>query len=86
MTDSLERIPEEVFRRAKARAALERVTIRRVLLARLQEYAAGYVTSQRDAKVAEAIEPQSAAEAIVAPPENPAVTAPVEAPDIDLGF
>jgi hypothetical protein len=42
-TYQLERIPTDVWRRAKARAALEGQTIRGILLTRLREYAEDYL-------------------------------------------
>src|SRR6266849_10656097 len=43
-TFQIERVPPELWRRVKARAALEGRTVRAVLLARLEEYATGRVT------------------------------------------
>ena len=40
----LERVPPDLLRRAKARAVLEGKTVRGILLARLEDYAAGSVT------------------------------------------
>ena len=53
----VERVPPELLRRAKARAAFEGQSMRGVFLAFLQEYATGRVTPKRDEDSSEPIAP-----------------------------
>src|SRR6266852_6044012 len=93
----VERVPPELLRRAKARAAFECQSIRGVFLAFLQEYAAGSVTPKRDEDTSEPITPWPAGAPSETQPRGlghqcvPSVSAPhpspgTSSPDPDLGF
>lgn len=88
-----ERVPPDLWRRAKARAALEGRSIREVFLAFLQTYASGIATPNDDAKTI--APPQSSAteeprplEALTKRDQSvpPCRSLVISLPDPELGF
>ena len=85
----LEGVPPDLWRRAKARAALEGQSIRGVFLAFLQEYAAGAQTAKPEhiAQLSADARSESHADGpmpvCVQSPPPPHVSSE---PDVDLGF
>jgi hypothetical protein len=85
----LEGVPPDLWRRAKARAALEGQSIRGVFLAFLQEYAAGTLTAKPEhiAQLSADARRESPAEApMTERVESPSPTHVSSVPDVDLGF
>jgi hypothetical protein len=82
-TYQLERVPPELLRHVKARPALEGHTVRAVVLALLEEYAAGTLTHLAPARVQSTNRGGDPVAATVEPrPPMPFSSAP----GFDLGF
>lgn len=81
----LERVPPDLWRRAKSRAALDGLSLRAVMLGLLEEYAAGTLTP-KPAYMAPAQSQGRSRDTVTASVEPPPPMPFSSAPDPDLGF